>query len=145
MLIVKDDIFFTGFEGDFRRPPEERRRKAPAARDLASLIRSIEYSATAALERALKLAPDEQGRLGTALMEWVGRSTAAFLAAYRENMTHSSLWPSGRQATGQMLDFFLFEKTLDEIEFELVQRPEWLRVPLTAMLRLLSQCTNEAS
>jgi maltose alpha-D-glucosyltransferase/alpha-amylase len=44
-----------------------------------------------------------------------------------------------------MLDFFLFEKTLDEIEFELVQRPEWLRVPLTAMLRLLSQCTNEAS
>ena len=38
----------------------ERRRKAPAARDVAGLIRSIDYSATAALERALKVAPDEQ-------------------------------------------------------------------------------------
>ena len=31
---------------------EDRRRKAPAARDVAGLIRSIDYSATAALERA---------------------------------------------------------------------------------------------
>jgi maltose alpha-D-glucosyltransferase/alpha-amylase len=44
-----------------------------------------------------------------------------------------------------MLDFFLLEKILDEIECELVQRPEWLRVPLTSALRLLSQRTNEAS
>jgi maltose alpha-D-glucosyltransferase/alpha-amylase len=145
MLIVKDDIFITGFEGDLRRPPEERRRKAPAARDLANLIRSIEYSAAAALEHALKLAPDEQGRLGTALLEWVDRSTASFLAAYREIMTTAPLWPADPQAAGQMLDFFLLEKILDEIEYELVQRPEWLRVPLTSALRLLSQRTNEAS
>ena len=145
MLIVKDDIFISGFEGDLRQSLEERRRKAPAARDLASLIRSIEYSATAALERALKLAPDEQGRLSTALMEWVDRSIAAFLAAYRENMTNSSLWPTDRQAAGQMLDFFLLDKMLDEIEYELLQSPEWLRVPLTGVLRLLPQSTNEAS
>ena len=145
MLIVKDDIYITGFEGDLRRPLEQRRCKASAARDLASLIRSIEYSAAAALERALKLAPDEHGRLGTVLVEWVARSTAAFLAAYRESMTNSSLWPAGRQATGQMLEFFLFEKILDEIEYELAQGSEWLRVPLTGVLRLLTQFANEAS
>ena len=63
MLIVKDDIFIIDFEGEPRRPLEERRRKAPAARDVAGLIRSIDYSATAALERALKMAPDEHGKL----------------------------------------------------------------------------------
>ncbi len=145
MLIVKDDIYITGFEGDLRRPLEQRRRKAPAARDLASLIRSIEYSAAAALERALKLAPDEHDRLGTVLVEWVARSSAALLVAYRESMTNSSLWPAGRQAKGQMLEFFLFEKILDEIEYELAQRSEWLRVPLTGVLRLLSRFENEAS
>ena len=67
MLIVKDDIFIIDFEGEPRRPLDERRRKAPAARDVAGLIRSIDYSATAALERALKVAPDEQGKLGAAL------------------------------------------------------------------------------
>ena len=64
MLIVKDDIFIIDFEGEPRRTIAERRRKAPAARDVAGLIRSIDYSATAALERALKVAHDEHGKLG---------------------------------------------------------------------------------
>jgi maltose alpha-D-glucosyltransferase/alpha-amylase len=34
MLIVKDDIFITGFEGEAGRTIEQRRRKAPAARDV---------------------------------------------------------------------------------------------------------------
>jgi maltose alpha-D-glucosyltransferase/alpha-amylase len=145
MLIVKDDIFITGFEGDLRRSIEERRRKAPAARDVASLIRSIEYSAHAALERALKLASDEHGRLGMALTEWVNRAAAAFLAAYREFMTNSLLWPADRRAADGMLDFFLLEEIFNELEYELAQRPEWLRVPLTGALRLLSPRTDEAS
>ena len=145
MLIVKDDIFITGFEGDPRRPLEERRRKAPAARDVAGLIRSIDYSVTAALGRALNLAPDEHGRLAAALTEWVDRSTAAFLAAYREVMTNSPLWPADPQAAGRMLEFFMLEQMLNELEYELAQRPEWLRVPLTGVLRSLSHCQDEAS
>jgi maltose alpha-D-glucosyltransferase/alpha-amylase len=145
LLIVKDDIFITGFEGDLHRPLDERRCKAPAARDVASLIRSIDYSATAALERALRLAPDEHGRLAAALIEWVDRSTAVFLAAYREIMTNTPLWPADPKAAGQILEFFLLEKIFTELEYDLAQRPEWIRVPLTGVLRLLSQRTNEAS
>jgi maltose alpha-D-glucosyltransferase/alpha-amylase len=145
MLIVKDDIFITGFEGDPRRPLDERRRKAPAARDVAGLIRSIDYSVTAALGRALNLAPDEHGRLAAALTEWVDRSTTAFLAAYREVLTNSPLWPADPQAAGRMLEFFMLEQMLNELEYELAQRPEWLRVPLTGVLRILSHCQDEAS
>lgn len=145
MLIVKDDIFIIDFEGEPRRPHSERRRKAPAARDVAGLIRSIDYSATAALERALQAAPDEQGRLTVALAEWRDRATAAFLAAYREAMTNQRLWPADRDAAGQMLNFFLVEKAFYEIEYELAHRPDWLRVPLTGMLRILSQSPSEAS
>ncbi|SDT47191.1 maltose alpha-D-glucosyltransferase [Bradyrhizobium canariense] len=144
MLIVKDDIFIIDFEGEPRRPHSERRRKAPAARDVAGLIRSIDYSATAALERALKLAPDENGKLAAAVADWRDRATAAFLAAYRETMTNQDLWPADRQTAEQMLNFFLLEKAFYEIEYELAHRPDWLRVPLTGMLRILSQQTNEA-
>jgi maltose alpha-D-glucosyltransferase/alpha-amylase len=148
MLIVKDDIFIIDFEGEPRRPLAERRRRAPAARDVAGLIRSIDYSATAALERALKVAPDEQGKLGAALAEWRDRAAAAFLDTYREIMTNQRLWPADPHAAEQMLNFFLLEKALYEIEYELAHRPEWLRVPLTGVLRILSQQTqhtNEAS
>jgi maltose alpha-D-glucosyltransferase/alpha-amylase len=145
MLIVKDDIFIIDFEGEPRRALAERRRKAPAARDTAGLIRSIDYSATAALERALKVAPDEDGKLSAALVEWRDRSVATFLGAYREVMTDQRLWPAGPDAARRMLDFFLLEKAIYEIEYELAYRPDWLRVPLTGMLRILSQRSNEAS
>jgi maltose alpha-D-glucosyltransferase / alpha-amylase len=144
MLIVKDDIFIIDFEGEPRRPLADRRRKGPAARDVAGLIRSIDYSATAALERALKVAPDE-GKLDAALAEWRDRSTAAFLAAYREVMTNARLWPADPSAGERMLNFFLLQKVLYEIDYELAHRPDWLRVPLTGMIRILSENTNEAS
>ena len=146
ILIVKDDIFIIDFEGEPRRPHDERRRKAPAARDVAGMVRSIDYSATAAMERALRVAPDEQGKLGSALGEWRDRATAAFLGGYREIMTDPRLWPADPLAGEQLLNFFLLEKAFYEIEYELAYRPDWLRVPLTGAIRILSaNDTNEAS
>jgi maltose alpha-D-glucosyltransferase / alpha-amylase len=145
ILIVKDDIFIIDFEGEPRRALEERRQKAPAARDVAGLIRSIDYSATAALERALKVAPDEHGKLGAALADWRDRAVTTFLAAYREIMTNAPLWPTDPQAADNMLQFFLLQKAFYEIEYELAYRPDWLRVPLSGVLRILSLRANEAS
>jgi maltose alpha-D-glucosyltransferase / alpha-amylase len=139
LLIVKDDIVITGFGGEAGKSLAERRRKAPAARDVASLIRSIDYSVASALDRAMKMAPDELGnRLIGALAEWRERAVATFLAAYREVTTNRGLWPSDPHAANAMLDFFLLEKIISEIEDELDRRGEWLRVPLGAMLRILS-------
>jgi maltose alpha-D-glucosyltransferase/alpha-amylase len=139
MLIVRDDVFIIDFEGEPRRSLEERRRKAPAARDLAGLIRSIDYSTTAALDRALKTTSDEHGKIARALEEWRERSAAAMLAAYREFMTDARLWPSDPQQADRLLDFFLLEKAFYEIEYELAHRPDWLRVPLAGTWRILSR------
>ena len=139
MLIVKDDIFIIDFEGEPRRSLEDRRRKAPAARDVAGLIRSIDYSATAALERALKSAPDDQGKIAHALDGWRELSVAAFLAAYRQSLGGAKLWPPSVQDADRLLDFFLLEKAFYEIEYELAHRPDWLRVPLAGTWRILSR------
>jgi maltose alpha-D-glucosyltransferase/alpha-amylase len=145
MLIVKDDIFIIDFEGEPRRTIAERRRKAPAARDVAGLIRSIDYSVTAALDRALKVAPDEHGRFASGLADWRDRATATFLTAYQETMAHQPLWPADLPAAARMLSFFLLEKAFYEIEYELAYRPDWLRVPLTGILRILAQEPHEAA
>jgi maltose alpha-D-glucosyltransferase/alpha-amylase len=144
-LIVKDDIFIIDFDGHPRLALADKRRKAPAARDVAGLIRSIDYSVTAALDRALKVAPDEQGKLSLALADWRDRATATFLAAYRETMTNQRLWPADPLAAERMLSFFLLEKAFYEIDYELAHRPDWLRVPLTGILRILAQQPHEAA
>ncbi len=130
MLIVKDDIFISGFDGDARFTLAERRRKAPAARDVAWLINSIDYSVGAALERARGMAQDEHRRLAAALMEWRDRATAAFLGGYRETMRNTRLWPADPHAAEAMINFFLLEKVLYDIEED---------IPLTSLLRILSE------
>src|SRR5262245_4629579 len=124
MLMVKDDVFIIDFEGEPRRSIKDRRRKAPAARDVAGLIRSVDYSATAALERALKSAPEEQDKLARALDGWREHSVAAFLAAYRRYLTDARLWPQELKDSDRLLDFFLLEKAFYEIEYELAHRPD---------------------
>jgi maltose alpha-D-glucosyltransferase/alpha-amylase len=144
MLIAKDDVFIIDFEGEPRRSIDDRRRKAPAARDVAGLIRSIDYSATAALERALKSAPDEQGKIARALAGWRDASVAAFLAGYRRSLSDARLWPQSVQDADRLLDFFLLEKAFYEIEYELAHRPDWLRVPLAGTWRILSRSERAA-
>jgi maltose alpha-D-glucosyltransferase / alpha-amylase len=139
MLIVKDDVYIIDFEGEPRRSLAERRLKAPAARDVAGLIRSIDYSATAAFERALLAGPDEHGRIAAGLEDWRAHSVATFLEAYREALGDHDLWPKDRGAADSLLDFFLLEKAFYEIEYELSHRPDWLRVPLAGALRILSR------
>jgi maltose alpha-D-glucosyltransferase/alpha-amylase len=138
MLIVKDDIFIIDFEGEPRRTLEERRRRTPAARDLAGLIRSIDYSVVAALGRALKTTSDEHGKIAHALQGWREHATAALLTSYREFLGDTKLWPADPPATDRLLDFFLLEKAFYEIEYELAHRPDWLNVPLAGTLRILS-------
>lgn len=145
VLIVKDDVFVTGFEGDVRRPIEERRRKAPAARDVASLVWSIEAASQAARERALRLVPDEHGRLSAALTEWTSRATATFVDAYRELTGASSIWPADPLAVQGLIDFFLLEKAFDVLEADLAQRAEAVPATIRRILRILSQPAHEAA
>jgi maltose alpha-D-glucosyltransferase/alpha-amylase len=138
VLIAKDDVFIIDFEGEPNRTIAQRRAKGPAARDVAGLLRSIDYSTTAALERALANAPDEQGRLAPALAIWRDVSAATFVAAYREALTDGRLWPQERADADRLLDLFLIDKALYEIEYELSHRPQWMRVPLAGILRILA-------
>jgi maltose alpha-D-glucosyltransferase/alpha-amylase len=60
-------------------------------------------------------------------------------------MTDPLLWPAEALAAERILNFFLLEKAIYEIEYELAHRLDWLRVPLTGALRILSQQPNEAA
>jgi len=142
VLFAKDDAFILDFEGEPERGLDERRRKTPAARDVAGLLRSVDYAATSAFERALLAWPDEHDRLLAAQEHWGRQSVATFMATYHEALTNPQLWPADTEQAERLLDFFLLEKAFYEIQYELANRPGWLRVPLMGLERLLSQRTR---
>jgi maltose alpha-D-glucosyltransferase / alpha-amylase len=137
ILIVKDDVFILDFEGEPRRSVQERRRKMPAARDVAGLIRSIDYATTAALGRILPVSAEDYARLERGLDHWRERSTEAFLAAYHGVTGVAALWPEQESDANRLLEFFKLEKLVYEIGYELTNRPDWVRVPLAAASRIL--------
>jgi maltose alpha-D-glucosyltransferase/alpha-amylase len=139
VLFAKDDAYILDFEGEPQRDLADRRHKAPAARDIAGMVRSIDYAASAAFERALEAWPDEHTRLLQALEDFGRKSIAAFMSSYREALTHPQLWPSDPADSDRLLDFFVLEKAFYEINYELANRPNWLRVPLMGLQRILSQ------
>jgi maltose alpha-D-glucosyltransferase/alpha-amylase len=138
ILFAKDEAYILDFEGEPARSMAERRRKAPAARDVAGLLRSIDYAAAFALERALEAWPDEHARLNIALDDWRKQAVDAFLAGYHEALTAGQLWPADPTEAQRLLDFFLLDKVIYEIAYELANRPNWLRVPLLGLQRILS-------
>ncbi|HWW47152.1 MAG TPA: maltose alpha-D-glucosyltransferase [Xanthobacteraceae bacterium] len=137
ILIVKDDVFIIDFEGEPRRSLEERRGKLPAARDVAGLLRSIDYAATAALHRALEIIPDDEAKITAALNAWRDTASQDFISSYREHMTDTRLWPHDEAAAERLLKFHLLEKALYELGYELAFRPSWVGVPLRGVLQIL--------
>jgi maltose alpha-D-glucosyltransferase/alpha-amylase len=69
---------------------------------------------------------------------WREGSSRAFWEAYRANLTDHRLWPADRARSERLLDFFMLEKAIYEIGYELANRPEWIGVPLAGTLRILA-------
>jgi len=139
VLIAKEDAFILDFEGEPQRRLEERRRKAPPARDVAGFIRSIDYAVSAAIDREPNLSADEHAGLTQHIRVWGERLTTAYWESYRETIVGAGLWPSEDNQALELLEVFLLEKVLYEIEYELNNRPGWLHIPLEATLRLLQR------
>ncbi len=140
VLIAKDDAYILDFEGEPRRSLEERRGKAPPARDVAGFLRSIDYAASAAIDRSPDLSAEERANLDPRIRAWARDMREAYWASYRETLDDDGrLWPADEAETHALLDLFLIEKALYEIEYELTNRPTWSHIPLEATLRILEQ------
>jgi maltose alpha-D-glucosyltransferase/alpha-amylase len=137
MLFAKDDVYIIDFEGEPQRSLAERRRKGPPARDVAGVVRSVDYAATAAFDRAQQAWPDDQGHLLAGLEHWRHAAVETFVSAYRDSLHNPALWPRERGDADRLLKFFLLEKAFYEIDYELANRPTWLHIPLAGAYRIL--------
>jgi maltokinase len=125
VLWSREDWVVIDFEGEPARGLTERRRKRSPLRDVAGMLRSFAYAASASeLERGVK-PPDD----------WEERARAEFLAGYLDEV-ESSIIPGG-QAFDRLLALFELEKAVYELRYELDNRPDWVRIPVAGIQRLL--------
>jgi maltose alpha-D-glucosyltransferase/alpha-amylase len=64
--------------------------------------------------------------------------SAAFLRAYRSTANGAAFLPKQPGPFAALLDAFMLEKAFYELDYELNNRPDWVRIPLRGILTLLS-------
>jgi maltose alpha-D-glucosyltransferase/alpha-amylase len=143
VLVVKNDFMIIDFEGEPRRSFEERRQKHTPLKDVAGMIRSIDYAAAAALRNADGIPSADRAGMEDFCNDWRRRTEDAFLSGYREEIEGSRAWPSSDGAAKKLLDLLILEKALYEIGYELANRPAWLTIPIDGVLRLLGSDEGE--
>jgi predicted trehalose synthase len=116
------------FEGEPARSLLERRRKRSPLRDVAGMLRSFAYAASAS--QLLRGVPAPEG--------WEEQARESFLEAYL-HAVEPSLLPAGRPATEKLLQIFELEKAVYELRYELNNRPDWVSIPVAGIVRLLER------
>lgn len=141
VLYTGSDFMIIDFEGEPARPLSERRAKALAMRDVAGMLRSFQYAAYAALFGQVpgispELAQSHRIEGWSAFWNsWIG---AAFVQSYLSRAaTHAHLCPEPAPRR-LALDAFLLQKAVYEVNYELNNRPDWVRIPLRGILSLVA-------
>ena len=135
VLISHNDFVIVDFEGEPARSLEERRAPHSPLRDVAGMLRSFGYAAHVALDRVDAEHDREGEQLEARARAWRHRAEDAFLDSYLNVMRGQPGSPS-TSVSRKLIRFFTIEKALYEVRYELGNRPEWVRIPLTALVAL---------
>jgi maltose alpha-D-glucosyltransferase/alpha-amylase len=138
VLSTGDDFVIIDFEGEPARPLIERRYKRCPLRDVSGMLRSFHYAGAAALRRG-RVRPEDAPLLERWVEAWVGWACAAFLAGYFRAAQGATFVPASDADTQLLIDFYALEKCIYEVAYELMNRPDWLEIPLRGVARLLSR------
>jgi maltose alpha-D-glucosyltransferase/alpha-amylase len=133
VLWTGEDYLIIDFEGEPGRPLSQRRFKRPPLRDVAGMIRSFHYASAAAL-RDGRLRQEDVARLTGWAATWAHWVSASFLGGYLDRARDSILVPKRQADLQLLLEFFLLEKCIYEVGYELNNRPDWLEIPLRGLI-----------
>ena len=114
------------FEGEPARALPERRQKRSPLRDVASMLRSFAYVASAAGMLHDRTAPED----------FEQRARETFLQNYLAHVD-PTLLPSGEAAVSNLLSIYELEKAIYELRYEIDNRPDWISIPVAGISRLL--------
>ncbi|GGA04025.1 phosphotransferase [Okeania sp. KiyG1] len=140
VLFTGKDFVVVNFEGEGVRPLNERRMKRSLLRDIAIMLESFYYAANVALREEIKngmIRPENLLAMEQWSTFWYSWVSISFLKAYLNNTTSSSFLPKTEEEIQVLLNVYLLEKVVYELDYELTYRPEWVEIPLLRIEQLI--------
>jgi maltose alpha-D-glucosyltransferase / alpha-amylase len=137
VLYTGNDFVILDFEGEPARSLSERKIKRSVYRDLSGMLRSFDYAAFSVLFHNPSIRPEDSKVLKPWAELWsfyVGRH---FIDVYTEKTKGKDLIPKEARQRELLERSYLLNKAVYELNYELNNRPEWVEIPMSGILRLL--------
>jgi maltose alpha-D-glucosyltransferase/alpha-amylase len=137
VLWAEGDFYLLDFEGEPARPIEQRRQKQSPMKDVAGMLRSYSYAAFAGLFAHAATRSAQFAQLEPWARIWQVWACTAFLKAYLGTAGNALFVPADGPQRDALLQLFILDKALYELNYELNNRPEWVRIPILGILDIL--------
>jgi maltose alpha-D-glucosyltransferase/alpha-amylase len=131
------DFIIRNFEGEPMRPYSERRLRRSPLRDVAFMIRSLNYVSIGTLiteNNGDGEIPEEDSYLASL---WSHFSARLFLQGYLESERVKDLVPEKQEDLQMLLEIFMLEKAMYELLYEMESRRSLTALPLMGIQDIL--------
>lgn len=142
VLWTGKDFVIIDFEGEPARSFSERRLKRSPLRDVAGMVRSFHYAAYSILIDPEIEQQKKEGDLDTWAESWYYLVTRMFLQGYYENVGENNFIPDDPEDIEVLMETFLLEKAVYEMNYELNNRPDWVLIPLRGIKSIVKRYKN---
>ncbi|GLI24301.1 maltose alpha-D-glucosyltransferase/alpha-amylase [Xanthobacter flavus] len=140
VLVAQGDAVIIDFEGEPALPVEARRAKDSGWRDVAGILRSLDYAVRARRRPSQAAGDSNFGRLADLFQ---ARVPQTLLDAYRKGAGIDARGAEAERDDG-LLRLFLLEKAAYEVTYEMDNRPDWLPIALGSLARLVADLPPDA-
>jgi maltose alpha-D-glucosyltransferase/alpha-amylase len=137
VLFTGNDFVIIDFEGEPARPASERRLKRSPLKDVAGMLRSFHYAAYAALLQNESLSAEDVKKLQPQAETWYKSVYNLFLDKYLETAGNQNFIPTDVHDLKMLLETFILEKAVYELNYELVYRPDWVMIPINGIKAIM--------
>jgi len=138
-LFTGKDFVITDFEGEPARSYSERRLKRSPLRDIAGMVRSFHYAAYASLFLDNQIRKEDYRQLIPYVEQWYHYISGFFVKAYLDTVQGSAFIPQQKEDMDILMNTFLLEKAIYELNYELNNRPDWVIIPLRGIQAIVSK------
>jgi maltose alpha-D-glucosyltransferase/alpha-amylase len=101
------------------------------------MARSFNYAAWATIFSLEDAQGEARVDLAALAAEWEGEALGAFMAGYGQGIAGCPSVPHEAEALEGLLSLFTLEKALYEVSQEAAHRPNWLRIPIRGVARVV--------
>ncbi len=137
VLYTGKDFIIIDFEGEPARSLSARKLKYCPFKDVAGMLRSFHYAIYMGYFKFRKLYEDDTELFGTWIEHWYHLVSYHFLKAYFDTAGDAPFIPEKKEQIEDLLNVFLIEKSVYELNYEINNRPDWLTIPLNGLDKIV--------